>query len=80
MALEAQRADVLQVTLAPAFDDRDNMVRIPETFAPARSQTPFAASFQACRAPQAAKVAPSLLAIPPVRRTALIGSQADRDQ
>jgi hypothetical protein len=41
MAAQAEGTDILEIALASAFDDGNNMIRIPETFARPATQAPM---------------------------------------
>jgi len=65
MAFEAQSADIFEITFAPAFNYRNDMVGIPQAFSTSRSEaeSPFQPSLQASRAAQSLQMFPDRQAI-----------------
>jgi hypothetical protein len=65
VALEAQSPDVFKITFAAAFDYRNDMVGIPQTFSTggSKAEPPFQPSLQASRSSQSLQMFPGRQAI-----------------
>ena len=59
MALQAKRADIGQVAFAPALHHRDDVVGIPQAFAPAAADAPCGQGLEARLSAQAFELPPA---------------------
>ena len=69
MALQAQRAEVFEITLASAFHHRNDMVGIPKAFSGSGPEPPVERSFQARGSAQSFELALGVQAIDAATRT-----------